>query len=197
MENLSKQKPIYKIAVCAMMIALNTVLSMIKIWQLPFGGSVTLLSMLPVVLVSVMYGIGWGLGAGFVSSLIQLALDLGKIMSWGLTAQILIGSIFLDYLVPFTVIGLAGIFRRKGYAGIIGGTALAVALRFLSHFLSGFILWANLEKFVIFGKEWVSHPVLYSLCYNGQFMLPELILTTVGVALLFRSRAVKRLAGIA
>lgn len=179
-----------------MMIALNTALSLIKIWKMPFGGSITLLSMLPIVFVSVVYGIGWGLGAGFISSLIQFALSLGEIMSWGLTPTILIGSILLDYLVPFTVIGIAGIFRKKGYAGIVVGTAFAVFLRFVSHFVSGFILWANLEKFVVFGKAWVGHPVLYSLCYNGQFMLPELILTTLGVALLFNSKQIRRLAGM-
>lgn len=188
-----KNKILKKIAFTAVMTALAAVLSMIKIWKMPFGGSITLLSMLPVVAVSVTYGIGWGLGAGFLSSLVQLALGLTDLMSWGLTPEILIGAIFLDYLLAFTVIGLAGVFRKRGNAGICLGTALAVSLRFVSHFLSGFILWTNLDKFVAFGRSWINHPVLYSLCYNGAYMLPELVITVLGVILLSRADFFNRL----
>lgn len=188
-----KNSLLKKIAFTAIMIALGTVLSMVKVWEMPFGGSITLLSMLPVVAVSVTYGIGWGLGAGFLSSLVQLALGLPKLMSWGLTPEIFVGAVFLDYIVAFTVIGLAGIFRKKGNAGICLGTALAVALRFVSHFLSGFILWTNLDKFIAFGKSWINHPVLYSLCYNGAYMLPELIITVLGVVLLSKANFFTRL----
>lgn len=188
-----KNSLLKKIAFTAIMIALGTVLSMVKVWEMPFGGSITLLSMLPVVAVSVTYGVGWGLGAGFLSSLVQLALGLPKLMSWGLTPEIFVGAVFLDYILAFTVIGLAGIFRKKGNAGICLGTALAVALRFVSHFLSGFILWTNLDKFIAFGKSWINHPVLYSLCYNGTYMLPELIITVLGVVLLSKANFFTRL----
>ena len=188
-----KKNLLKKIAFTAIMIALGTVLSMVKIWKMPFGGSITLLSMLPVVAVSVTYGIGWGRGAGFLSSLVQLGLDLPEMMGWGLTPQIFVGAVILDYLVAFTVIGLAGIFRKKGNVGICLGTALAVALRFVSHFLSGFILWTNLDKFIAFGKTWINHPVLYSLCYNGAYMLPELVITVIGVILLSKANFFARL----
>lgn len=196
MRKKSNETNTKKLTVCAMLIALNAVLSLIKIWEAPFGGSVTLLGMLPIAMASVMFGIGWGLCTGFVSSLLQLALGLSSLMSWGLTPQIFIGAIFLDYLIPFTFIGIAGIFRKKGYIGIISGVGIAVLLRFISHFFSGVILWTNLEKFIAFGKEWISHPILYSFCYNAQYMLPELIATTVAAALLFRSKAVKKISGI-
>ena len=188
-----KNSLLKKIAFTAIMIALGTVLSMVKVWEMPFGGSITLLSMLPVVAVSVTYGVGWGLGAGFLSSLVQLALGLPKLMSWGLTPEIFVGAVFLDYIVAFTVIGLAGVFRKKGNAGICLGTALAVALRFVSHFLSGFILWTNLDKFIAFGKSWINHPVLYSFCYNGAYMLPELIITVLSVVLLSKANFFTRL----
>lgn len=192
------QNDVKKMVVSAIMVALSAVLSLIKIVEMPFGGSVTLLSMLPVALVSVMYGIGWGLGTGFVSAVIQLifGITMDGLLGWGLTAQVLAGSIVLDYLLPFTLIGLAGIFRKYGYLGVCLGTALAVALRFLSHFASGIILWANFEEFVAFGQTWVGHPVLYSLCYNGAYMLPELIITVIGTVLLFRSKQVRRLVGM-
>ena len=191
-----ENKKLQKLTVSAVMVALATVLSFVKIIEMPYGGSVTLFSMLPVAIVSVMYGVGWGLGAGFVSSLIQFSISLPKIMGWGLTPVMLVGTIFLDYIVPFTIIGLAGIFRKKGMWGMCLGTALAVALRFVSHFLSGVILWANVEKFIAFGKEWINHPYLYSLCYNGTFMLPELVITVVGMFLILRFSAVKKMVGL-
>ncbi len=191
-----ENKKLQKLTVSAVMVALATVLSFVKIIEMPYGGSVTLFSMLPVAIVSVMYGVGWGLGAGFVSSLIQFFISLPKIMGWGLTPVMLVGTIFLDYIVPFTIIGLAGVFRKKGMWGMCLGTALAVALRFVSHFLSGGILWANVEKFIAFGKEWINHPYLYSLCYNGIFMLPELVITVVGMFLILRFSAVKKMVGL-
>ncbi len=194
--NEKSQKTIYKLVLSAIMIALGTVLSMIKLFEMPFGGSVTLLSMLPNALVSVICGLGWGIGAAFAESLIQLFLSLSEVLSWGLTPAMLIGTMLLDYILPYTLVGLAGIFRKKGYYGVIGGTAFALVLRFLSHFASGVWLWANLEKFVAFGKEWIGNPMLYSICYNGAFMLPELIFTVIGTALIFRSSQIKRIAGV-
>lgn len=180
----SQKKSIYKITVCAVMIALGTVLSLVKVWEMPLGGSITLLSMLPGVLISVMYGISWGVVSAFISSAIQLFISLGEVLSWGLTPASLVGTLLLDYIVAFTVIGLAGIWRNKGYTGVCIGTAFAVILRFICHYISGVIIfdiwcpWANV---------WV-----YSLCYNGAYMLPELVLTVIGTVLLFRSKQIKR-----
>ncbi|MGM9680048.1 MAG: energy-coupled thiamine transporter ThiT [Eubacteriales bacterium] len=171
-----------KLTTCAIMLALSFVLSYVKIFTLPFDGSITLFSMLPICLVSVMYGIGWGLGTAFCYSWLQIL--QGGVFSWGLTPVMLIGSLLLDYIIAFTAIGLAGIFRKKGKIGICFGTGLACVVRFLSHFVAGFVLWANVEEFVAFGQSWVNHPYLYSLCYNGIYMLPETILTVVGMILL-------------
>ena len=149
-----------------------------------FGGSVTLFSMLPICILSIKHGIGWGLGGAFCFSWFQIL--QGQVFAWGLTPIMLIGSLLLDYILAFTVLGLAGIFRNRGTKGMIAGIALVCALRFLIHFLAGIILWANLAEFVAFGKEWVNRPVLYSLVYNGGYMLPETVLTVVGAILLFR-----------
>lgn len=179
------KKPVYKLTLSAIFVALATVLSLIKVYKLPLGGAVTLLSMLPIVMLSVMLGVKWGLGAAFVYSLAQLALDLGDVLTWGLTPASLVGTILLDYIFAFTVLGIAGLFTKKGYLGICFGSVLVMVLRFLCHFVSGIIIfdiWC----------EWDS-VWLYSLCYNGSFMLPELILTTVAAVLLFRLPQVKKI----
>lgn len=115
-----------KLAACAVMVALGAVLSLIKVLQMPFGGSITLLSMLPCAMISIMYGLKWGFAASFVESVIQLAfgITMDGILGWGMTPSALIGTILLDYIVAYTVIGIAGIFRKKGYVGICCGTAL-------------------------------------------------------------------------
>lgn len=189
------KKPVYKLTLSAVFVALATVLSNIKVVKMPLGGSVTLLSMLPIVMISVMMGLKWGIGSAFVYSLIQLLLGITMdgLLGWGLTPVMLVGTILLDYIVAFTVLGIAGIFAKKGYAGICGGVALAIFFRFLSHFLSGFVIFKNLEQFEIFGSLFTNRPVLYSLAYNGLYMLPELVITVVGAAILFKLPQIKKL----
>lgn len=189
------KKYVYKLTLSAIFVALATVLSLIKVVKMPLEGSVTLLSMLPIVMISVMLGLKWGFGSAFVYSLIQLILGIAMdgLLGWGLTPVMLVGTILLDYIIAFTVLGIAGIFVKKGYVGICGGVVLAVVLRFFSHFLSGVIIFKNLEQFEIFGSLFVNRPVLYSLAYNGFYMLPELILTTVAAVLLFRLPQVKKI----
>lgn len=189
------KKPVYKLTLSAIFVALSTVLSLIKVYEMPLGGSVTLLSMLPVVMISIMLGLKWGIGSAFVYSLIQLifGIALEGMLGWGLTPVMLIGAILLDYIVAFTVLGIAGAFVKKGYAGICAGVALAVFLRFVSHFISGFVIFTELEQFSLFGNTFVNRPVLYSLAYNGLYMLPELIITTAAAVILFRLPQVKKL----
>ena len=176
---------------CALMLAVAVALSYVKLFTLPFDGSITLLSMLPICLVAIRHGTAWGLGTAFAYSWFQIL--QGGVFAWGLTPAMLIGSLLLDYILAFTVLGLAGIFRRHGTVGILLGVAFACALRFLSHVLAGVILWANLEEFVAFGREWVGRPWLYSLCYNGVYMLPETIFTVLGAFVLFRVPQMKKL----
>lgn len=191
-----KKNNTYKLAVCAVMIALGTVLSLIKIFKMPFGGSVTLLSMFPCAMVSIAFGLKWGLAAAFVESVIQLAFGImDGLFAWGLTPACLIGVIMLDYILAFTVIGLSGMMRKHGYVGICLGTGIAVALRFVCHLISGAVIFANFENFVAFGSEWVGRPWLYSICYNGAYMLPEMIITMAAALILFRLPQIKRLLG--
>ena len=169
----------------AVMVALSTVLSFIRIINLPWGGSVTLLSMLPIIVFSVKRGVKYGLAASFLFSLIQLGqgIAVDGIFGWGLTPLTLIACILLDYVGAYTVIGIGGIFRDKGSKGIVAGTVFAVFLRFAVHFVSGVAIWHS------FGQLWdgfsTDNTWLYSLLYNGAYMLPEMIFTAVGAAVLF------------
>ena len=177
-----------KLTLSSIMIALGAVLSMIKIWNMPWGGSITLLSMLPIILVSVKFGVKRGLFVSFIYSLVQLFFGIvfDGLLGWGLTPVMLISCILLDYIFAFSVLGLAGLFKDKGLSGILGGSALAIVLRFILHVLSGIFVFASV------GKLWdgfeTSNTVLYSLLYNGCYMLPELIFTVLGTYFLLRSK---------
>ncbi|MDR0222218.1 MAG: energy-coupled thiamine transporter ThiT [Oscillospiraceae bacterium] len=176
------------LAECAVMLGLATVLSFVKIIPMPMGGSVTLLSMLPIVLISIRHGAKTGLLAAGAYSLIQFAADAGMLFGWALTPAALIGTVTLDYLLAYTGLGLAGAFVNKGgpVAGALAGTAAVTGFRFLCHFISGII---------IFG-QWAPdgwNPVLYSLCYNGLYMLPELIFTVAGAAALLKAPYVSKM----
>ena len=185
-----KNKRFYILVECAVMLALAVVLSFIKVWQMPYGGAVTLLSMLPICIVSIRHGVLWGLGTAFCYSWFQIL--QGGVFAWGLTPGILIACLLLDYLLAFTVLGLAGALRKFGKGGMIAGVAAVCVLRFGSHFLSGYYLWANFDAFNAFGKTFVDRPGLYSLVYNGSYMLPELIFTVAAAALLFGVPAMNR-----
>ena len=181
---MKQEKPFRALCESAILLALGIVLSYVKFFQLPFDGAITLASMLPICLISIRFGIKWGLGAAFCYSWSQIL--QGGVFSWGLTPTMLISSLLLDYILAFSVLGLAGTFRRRGVLGKIGGITLACFLRFVVHFLAGIILWANFEEFVAFGTSWVSHPVLYSLCYNGVYMLPDTAICVAIAILIFK-----------
>jgi len=136
------KKSVYKLTLSGILVAVATVLSLIKVYEMPLGGSVTLLSMLPVVAASCMLGVKWGLGTAFTYSVIQLLLGImGGLFSWGLTPTALVGTIFLDYIIPFTLLGFGGVFAKKGTFGIVLGTVSALVARFLCHLLSGAIIF--------------------------------------------------------
>lgn len=88
---------------CALMIAVGTVLAQIKIFEMPFGGSVTLVSMLPFILVSFRHGVKWGLATGFVNSLLQML--LGFYAPPAGTVAAFVGVVLLDYVLAFTLLG--------------------------------------------------------------------------------------------
>lgn len=187
-----RQTRVRTLCECAMLLALSVALSFAVLYKLPWGGAVTLLSMLPVMLVSIRHGLKWGLATAFLYAWFQI-LQGGGFGLGGVSPWFLIASLLLDYLVAFTVLGLAGLFRKWGAWGCLCGVALACVLRFGSHFLSGVLLWANYEEFVVFGASFLNRPYLYSLLYNGAYMLPETLLTIAGAAALLFVPQARRL----
>lgn len=185
----TNQSTLKKLTVCAVLVALSTALSFVKVFEMPLGGSITLFSMLPVCLIGILFGTKYAVLPCILYGAIQMF--IGNPFGWGLTPVVLIGSIFLDYLIAFGVLCTSGIMKNKGEYGFVGGVVIASVLRFISHFVSGFILWTNFEQFKLFGQAFVGKPVLYSLCYNGFYMLPELIITVLGAIALEKSGALK------
>ena len=176
----------------AIVIAMGAVLSMITIFKLPWGGSVTLLSMLPIVVYSNRYGIKQGLVVAFVFSLFQFFQGIGDgLFAWGLSPVMLIGCILLDYILAYTVIGLSGMFRQKGEWGRICGAIAALLIRFACHFVSGVVIFHSV------GTLWdgfsTDNTLLYSLLYNGSYMLPEIAFTCIGAFVFFKAPAVKKI----
>lgn len=159
----------------AIMVAIAQVLSYIKIWEMPWGGSVVL-SMIPLVLFAVRWGLGSGLLAGFVYGVLQFTFDGGFAIGWQ--------SILGDYLVAFTVLGFAGLVHGKKN-GIFTGTLIAGLARFLVHYLVGATIWAAYMPDEFFGMTMHS-PWWYSFLYNMAYMLPNIAITLVAFALLWK-----------
>lgn len=164
----------------AVMLGLATALSLVKIFQMPLGGSVTLCSMLPVMLIAYKYGPKWGVLTGFTYGVIQLLLDLGKALSWGLTPTALAVSFVVDYLLAFAMLGFAGVFG-KGLKQYVAGMCTAVVLRFACHVVSGVTAYASWLP-----KDWQGHLFVYSLAYNGQFLLPDFAICLAVALLVYR-----------
>lgn len=162
---------------CALLVALATVLSFIKVYQAPLGGSVTLLSTLPIMYISIRHGLVAGLGSGFVHGCIQLWQGSGNLAYVPTTAGV-IGCIMLDYIVPFTLLGLAGIFCMGGkhisMGRVLAGVTMATLLRFLCHFAGGAVIWYEITK----EGQWNDYVQkvgmwLYSFVYNITYLGPD------------------------
>ena len=188
----TKKQKTKMLAEGAVMIALATVLSFIQIVKFPWGGAITVLSMLPIVFFSLRYGVKYGFAISFVYSIIQLVQGIiDGLFGWGLTPIALIACIFIDYISAFAILGIAGIFGNKKLPAIIGGTVIALVCRFVFHYISGVFIFKS------FGELWngfsVESPYLYSLLYNGAYMLPEIIFTVIGATVLLKTPAIRKM----
>ncbi len=159
----------------ALLLAVAAVLSMVKLLDLPYGGSVTACSALPVLLIGYRHGTRFGLFSAFVYALLQLLLGMST-LSYFSTPLSIVAVIVLDYVLAFVVLGLGGVFRREGRSqgtALAGGALLVCVLRYICHVISGCTVWAGL-----------SIPdeaaLVYSLAYNATYMLPETLVTVLG-----------------
>lgn len=143
--------------------ALATVTSMLKVFELPMGGSVTLFSMFFVVLIGYWYGPKAGLMTGFAYGLLQFVLDPVFYSA---------PQMIIDYPLAFGALGLSGFFSNKKY-GLQIGYAVGIFGRFIFAFLSGLLFFAAYAE-----GSGMSAP-LYSACYNGSYITAEGILTLI------------------
>ena len=198
----------------AMLLSVAIVLELVSkmfIPELPFGGQITLVSMLPVVLISYRHGVRWGLVSGAAYAMIEMAIGAKTVTAafqpgyFGEGTLILNAFVMcmLDYLVAFTVLGLGGLFRdrieNRGRA-LCCGVLVALGCRYVAHVCSGYILFAGWAEwfftqdgFPAWGAGLVASlspaalGMLYSIVYNGMYMIPEMILTVAAAALMARN----------
>ncbi len=159
----------------ALMVVLAQILGWIKLWEMPWGGSVCL-SMLPIFFFACRWGLGPGLMSGLVLGVLQFVFDGGFALGWQ--------SILGDYLLAFTVLGLAGLFRGRR-SSIFLGTLAGSAARFLVHYVVGATIWAEYMPEEFFGRTMTS-PWFYSLLYNGFYMAIDAALCLAVFALLMK-----------
>ena len=182
-----------RLVLTSIFVGLAVALSFAKLFEMPMGGSVTLGSMLPILLLSLALGVRWGLAGGAVFALFQLlqALLEGNVFPYCETGTALIVCILFDYVLPFTALGLAGALRGVSFGkfrhgGAYLGIVSVVFFRFLCHYVTGVVIWG----------QWAPDGMgkyLYSLLYNGGYMLPELGITLVLAFLLLESPELKQL----
>lgn len=185
----------------ALMVAAAFLLARITVFEMPFGGSITLCCGLPILLVSYRHGLKWGVLSGAVLGLLELLMGLKNVM-YCATLLSQIGCILLDYLLAFASLGLASLFHRGkknlSFGAYLGGGLFAGLLRYLCSFLSGALLWGSyasetlgnmggVGSFVLGHFTGTGLVVVYSLVYNACYMIPEGVLTAVAFAIVARA----------
>ena len=195
----------------AMLLSVAIVLELVSklfIPEQPFGGQLTIVSMLPVVLISYRHGVKWGLWAGVAYAMIEMLLGAKTVAAafqpgyFGDGTMIFNALIMclMDYLLAFTALGLGGVFRnriQKPGAALVCGSLVALGGRYLAHVASGYILfgsWAawffTQDGFPAWGAQLVESlspqmlGLVYSLVYNGMYMIPEMVCTALAAMII-------------
>lgn len=208
--NLSTNKNTIKLTVCAVMVAMSTVLSLITPFHLPYGGSVTLFSFVPILFTGYAYGLKWGISSGIVYGILQTVLGIsaavaGAGFKWW---QVLLCAL-LDYIVAGAMLGTAGMLKKAGRSHRFSftlGTVIACLLKYFCHFLSGFILFGGWAEWFFsegggaaYGSAILQTfsgkglAAIYSLIYNGLFSIPEAILSVIAVSIIISVKPVKKI----
>lgn len=204
----------------ALATVLALVCAYIPFLNLPFGGGFTVASMLPIVIVAYMYGVKWGFFTSFCYSLIQIILSLtqgsgGTVMALFMPASddfmgygAAVAIILIDYVIAYTLLCLGGIFRNRVKSktlALLLGVIVALSLRYLAHIVSGYIFYGAWAEWFFtqegfysiggvildaFGGKMLS--LVYSVFYNGLFMIPEIVITSIAAVAASRIKFIKK-----
>ena len=213
---MEKKQRTQALTVSAIMIAFATSISAIcavmPFLNLPFGGGFTIASMLPIIIVAYMYATKWGLLTAFAYSILQMLLGFNTVSAFFLPgdSQMLwwraVLVIFIDYILAYSVLGLGGVFRKKFETkkAIVLGSIFAISLRYIAHILSGAIFfgtWAEWfftqDGFYSWGQKILetfsgaSLATVYSIIYNGTYMIPEIVITAIVACFVARVPQIK------
>ncbi len=165
----------------AILIALAEILSFLPFYKFLWGGSVDL-AMLPIIVACVRWGFGPGMVVSVAHAILQTLFEGGIAIGW----QSIVG----DFLLAYSVLGVAGLFRGK----FALGTIVACGLRFLVHYVVGATIWAEYMPEAFFGMT-MTTPWFYSALYNGAYMLPDMVMILIAGGLLLKTPARKYLLG--
>lgn len=177
---VTKKEKVKFLSESGIMIALATILSMIKIYEAPFGGSVTAGSMIPIILIGIRWGTLPGIIVGVVYGILQAVLEPYIVHPI---------QFILDYPIAFGLLGLSGLYKNIKryelqnkvieYLGAILGIFIAILGRFFSHVLAGVVFFSENAADI---DSW-----LYSLGYNGSYLSLELVISIIIIMLLWKT----------
>jgi thiamine transporter len=190
LESINKTKALTE---CAILVALAVVLSTLRLFRMPMGGSVTPFATLPIIVISLRRGAKWGISSALVFSLIQLLLGLENFGWLPRTAYFMIMCALLDYVLAYTLIGLAGplarLFKQRELGITVGVLGTGIG-RFLCSWLSGILLWGAWMP-----EDFTSLP-LYSFVYNGSWAGPDVAIALIMCLVLAREPALGLWTGV-
>lgn len=167
--SVKKKMTTKQLVFCAMAMALAFVTSYIKIFGMPWGGSVTLCSMLFIVLVANWYGVQTGVFVGLAYGILQFIQE-PYVLSFF--------QVCCDYILAFAALGIAGFFAKSSY-GLVKGYIVAVLARGAFHALGGYLYWMDYmpENFPQALKS------LYPIVYNYSYLLAEAVITVIIISI--------------
>ena len=154
------------IAFCSVLISLGLITSAIKLFHLPFGGSITLFSMFFICLIGYLYGPYIGITSAVTYGILQSIFN---------PSFYSIYQFFFDYILAFASLGLSGFFREKKYSLQIG-YSVSITFRFIFSTLSGYLFFAKYAPSNM-------HPIIYSSLYNGSYIFTEAIITLILISI--------------
>ena len=213
---MEKKQRTQALTVSAIMIAfavsISAICAVMPFLNLPFGGGFTIASMLPIIIVAYMYGTKWGLLTAFTYSILQMLRGFNTVSAFFLPgdSQMLwyraVIVILIDYIIAYTVLGFGGIFRNKFETkkALILGSIFAISLRYIAHIVSGAVFfgaWAEWfftqDGFPAWGQAILDTfsgdalAVVYSIIYNGTYMIPEIVITALVACFVTRIPQIK------